>query len=450
MAAHGRFRYRTIEALQTAIHELGVDIPLQEDLSPLSRPVQIGHLVAPNSLAIHPMEGCDGQDDGSPSELTRRRYLRFAAGGAGLLWFEATAVVPEGRANERQLWIRPENVDSFASMLQEAHAVAEERPVTVLQLTHSGRYSKPGPPVIAYHHPYLPAGVSDGSMRVITDEEIEALEDRYVDAARLAFQAGFDAVDVKHCHRYLGSELLSAFTRPGRYGGSYENRTRFLKNIIRKIQAAVPGLVVTTRLNAYDAIPYPYGWGVSQENHLVPDLSEPKRLLRELHEMGVPMVNVSLGNPYYNPHIGRPFDDPIIGAYLPDEHPLVGVSRALGIAAELQRAVPAMVIVGTGYSWLRQHLGQVGAASIAQGRVTIVGVGREGFAHPNFARELLGKGELDFRQVCITCSKCTQIMRDNGTTGCVPHDKEIYQAIYDAGRAGKPKPEGRPVVRAHL
>lgn len=450
MATHAKFRYKTPDILQNAIDQLGVDVRLQEDLSPLAQPLQIGPLTTPNRLAIHPMEGCDGLEDGSPSDLTRRRYLRFAAGGAGLLWFEATAVVHEGRANPLQIWIRPENVDSFASMLKESLAVAEHRPVTVLQLTHSGRYSKPGPAVIAYHHPYLPAGVSDSNMRVIEDDEIEELEETYVQAARLAQQAGFDAVDIKHCHRYLGSELLSAHTRPGRYGGSYENRTRFLKNVVRKIQAKVPGLVVTTRLNVYDAMPYPFGWGVSQADHRIPDLTEPKRLVRELYEMGVPLVNATFGNPYYNPHVGRPFDEPIVGAYVPDEHPLEGVARGFHMVREIQQAVPQIVLVGTGYSWLRQHLGMAAAANIANGWVSMVGVGREAFAHPEFARELLTRGTLDFRKVCITCSKCTQIMRDGGTTGCVPHDKEIYDPIYKAGRDGKPVPEGKPAVAAHL
>jgi len=440
---HERFRFKTLEALVAKIEELGLDLPLEADPSPLSRRVRIGRKEAPNALAIHPMEGCDGTAEGKPDELTLRRYLRFARSGAGLLWFEATAVVREGRANPRQLLLLPENAADFAALRERALAAGREangssyEPFTVLQLTHSGRYSRPldrPAPILAHHDGVLDKvlGLPE-DYPLIRDEELDRLQDRYVEAARLAYQCGFDSVDIKSCHRYLISELLAAHTRPGRYGGSFENRIRLLLSVVRRIREELPALELTIRLNVYDGHPYPWGWGVSREDPGRPDLSEPLRLIGLLQEAGVAAINVTAGNPYLTPHINRPFDANVTGGHTPDEHPLQGVARLIHLARQVKQSYPDLVVVGTGYSWLRQYLGHMAAAIIRRGWADLVGVGREAFAYPDFARDLLTKGEMDPRRTCITCSRCTQIMRDHGRTGCVPFDKEVYGPIYREG-----------------
>lgn len=426
MAPHSKFRYRQPAAFLDAVQSLGLDLRWQEDLSPLSQPVRIGAKTTPNALAVQPMEGCDGTPDGAPGELTYRRYERFAAGGAGLLWLEATAVVPEGRANPRQLWLHRGTAAAFADLAARTYrAAGAARPVTILQLTHSGRYSRPvdrPAPIVAYHLP------SDNpEVRIITDDELAELEERYVEAAVLAGEAGFDGVDIKHCHRYLLNELLSARTRPGSYGGSYENRTRFICNVVTKIRRRAPSLLVGVRLNAYDGMDYPYGWGV-------PDLSEPIALVKTLRDLGVAIINVTAGNPYATPHINRPYDEPIIGGYVPGEHPLEGVHRLIHLARELQQAAPDLPMVGTGYSWLRNQFPHVAAANIAGGWIAIAGVGREAFSYPDFARDLLTTGRMDPRKTCITCSKCSQLMRDHTVSGCVPHDSDLYLPIYSQAR----------------
>jgi 2,4-dienoyl-CoA reductase-like NADH-dependent reductase (Old Yellow Enzyme family) len=312
------------------------------------------------------------------------------------------------------------------------------RPLTVLQLTFSGRYSKPDgkpAPVIAHHD-----GVLDKAMGIpedhplISDDELDALQDRWVEAAVLAQEAGFDAVDVKSCHRYLLSELLAAHTRPGKYGGSFENRTRLHYALVERIRDEVPGLMVTMRLNAYDGHPYPWGWGVDERDPLIPDLTEPIRFVRGLRERGMQMVNITAGNPYFTPHINRPYDLPVQGGRVPDENPLLGVARIVDVARQIKRAVPEMVIVATGYSWLRQFLGNAAAATIRRGDADLVGLGRGAFAYPDFARDLVIDGALAPKKCCITCSRCTQIMRDGGQTGCVVFDRQVYGPIYRAGQ----------------
>jgi NADPH-dependent glutamate synthase beta subunit-like oxidoreductase/2,4-dienoyl-CoA reductase-like NADH-dependent reductase (Old Yellow Enzyme family) len=442
---HAPFRLANLNDLKDAIQQLGLDIRVEENVSILAQTVSVAGQVIPNRMAIQPMEGCDGTADGAPNDLTFRRYKRFAAGGAGLLWFEACAVVPEGRANPRQLWIHQGTKDKFARLLEESKKAAAEsmgnqhRPFTVLQLTHSGRYSKPGDdpkPIIAYHDPILDAdrGISP-DYPLVTDEYLDSLEDAYVEAAKLAFEVGFDAVDIKACHRYLMNELLAAYTREGKYGGSYENRTRLLKNVVRRvIECAGPNGIVTCRLGIHDAHPYPYGWGMDPKEPMKPNLEEPKRLVRELYELGVPIINITMGNPYFNPHVNRPYDRPIEGGRYPEEHPLVGVGRLIGLTREIQKHVPEIVVVGSGYSWLRNLWPYVAAASIREGAMQIVGLGRQAFAYPGFAKEIIETGRLERRHTCITCSSCTQIMRDGGMTGCVPFDSEVYGPIYREGR----------------
>ncbi len=453
------FVYKTLEELARAAEESGADhVGFTGDSDDvrrvLGRPVRVGSFTVGNSIAIQPMEGCDGGLDGSPGELTFRRYQRFARGGAGLIWFEATAVRGDGRANTRQLWITPQNVSQFAR-LRELLGDA----LAPIQLTHSGRYSVPRR-IIAYHNPYIDRKTgTPADYPVIGDDELERLEDDYVRAAGLALDAGFQAVDIKAVHGYLISELLGAKSRPGRYGGPLENRVRLIRNVIGKIRAAYGRrLMIAMRMNAFDGVPYdrdpatglgvpcrfetpyPYGWGVSAADPLREDLSEVKQAIGWFREWGVELLNVSLGSPYYNPHIGRPFEKPDDGNYEQPEHPLAGVDRHFRIAAELQRAFPDLPVVGTGYSWLQKYAINAGAHNIAAGAVRFLGVGRGALAYPDFARDALDKGEIDERRCCKTLTYCTYLMRQKNhplgqfPTGCPPFDKEGYGEVIKVAR----------------
>ena len=450
------FRLRDTEDLKQLSKQLGVNVQAIEDVSILTQPVHAGELIIPNSMAVHPMEGCDGDSQGRPGKLTLRRYERFAAGGAGLIWAEATAVVPEGRANPRQLWIHEKNKGSFAEMVNMMRQTAvrsigpNHRPVIVLQLTHSGRYSKPeaaAHPIIPQRDPYrdplAPQPKPDPKRKsripddwpLVTDEYLDKLQDAYVEAARIAFEVGFDAVDVKACHGYLINELLGCRSRKGKYGGSFENRTRFPLEVIDKIhQQLGEDAVVTMRLGIYDAIPYPYGWAVDKDDYTKPDLSEPKKLIELLRQRGIGLINITIANPYYNPHVGRPFNEPIVGGYEEPEHPLVGVDRLVNLAGEIQKQFPDIAMVGTGYSWLRTLFANVAAANKTNNLISLVGAARMAFAYPDFAKDIITKGRMYPEKVCVSCSACTQIMRDGGTTGCVVRDNKVYGPIFEHGR----------------
>ena len=443
MASHEKFNFATLASLRGKIDELGVPVALAEDLAPLGKPVKIGGLSAPNAMAVLPMEGCDSNPDGSPSALVERRYLRFAGGGAGLLWWEACAVAQEGRANELQMMLTQDNIGRFAALLQEANVEAAQRngtgfrPVNVLQLTHSGRYSRPHghrpAPIIPQHDPILDprVGVTPHDS-VVTDAYLDDLIGCYVKSAKLAREAGFDGVDIKSCHRYLLSELLASYTRKGKYGGSFENRTRFLRDVIGAVRAATgPDFIIACRFNTFDAHPYPYGFGEDEKDLWAFDPAEPMALVRMLKDQGVGLLCNSAGNPYYiYPQATRPFDLPTPGTPMPEEHPLESVARLFGFTRMIQKEAGDVPVVGCGYTWLRQFLPNAGAANLAAGDCSFVGLGRSSFAYPDAPRDILLKGGMDADQCCVTCSKCTQIMRDHGTTGCVIRDAAVYAPLY--------------------
>ncbi len=442
MSQHKRFHLRDLGLLREELGELGLSLPIDEDLSILGDRVAVGTHEAPNRFVVQPMEGFDSTADGSPGDLSFRRYTRYAEGGSGLIWFEATAVLHEARSNPKQLCLHKGNVEVFARLVEQTRQAARKafrhEPVLVIQLTHSGRYSKPGGvprPIIAHHSPVLDLKHHlPKDHPLVTDEYLDQLQDTYVEAAKLAARAGFDGVDIKSCHRYLVSELLASHTREGKYGGSLENRSRLLRESLARIRGEVPEPFVTTRMNVYDAIPYPYGFGVDREDVHVPDLGEPITLIRQLRELGIPLINISVGNPYYNPHYGRPYDRPVAGVTVPDEHPLAGVVRLVHVTRQIQQAFADLPVVASGYGWLRHLMPYVAAGVIRRRWATLIGQGRGAFAYPDSPKDVLARGHMDPAKTCVTCSGCTQIMRDGTMTGCVVRDSEIYGLQYKLGR----------------
>lgn len=414
---------------------LNTNLPYSENTDILGQPISIKNKTIHNRLVCQPMEGCDGHADGTVGELTERRYERMAKGGSGLIWYEATAVLNEGRANPRQLFINEQNSDSFKRHVEQIKETGLKEngfePVVIMQATHSGRYSKPEgtpAPMIAYNNPIFEKNAPISSDRIVSDEYLDKVKEALVAGAALAEKAGFDGVDIKCCHRYLNSELLSAYERDGRYGGSLENRTRLFRESVKgAVDSCSKDFIVTSRLNIYDGFPYPYGFGVSKEGTLDVDLTEPLWLIKQLHELGVELLNITMGNPYFNPHVNRPFAQ---GPYTDEEHPLQGVARMLEGTSFIKQNVPDMKIICSGITYLGTAAPNVVSALIEQNKFDFAGFGRNTFAYPDFAKDILNQGSLDKNKCCICCSKCTEIMRAGGTPGCVIRDGETYLPIY--------------------
>ncbi len=428
--------YMTKEEFESQNLQLKTSLPYSENTDILGTEYRIGNKTVHNRLACQAMEGCDGTFDGKPDELTKRRYSRFAKGGVGIIWFEATAVLEEGRANPRQLYINENTLDRFKKQIEDIKETALKangyEPLIIMQATHSGRYSKPQgepAPLIAYNNPIFEKDNPISADRIVTDEYLDRVGEALVNGAVLAEKAGFDGVDIKCCHRYLNSELLSAYNRKGKYGGSFENRTRLLRESVKgAIESCSSDFLVSSRLNVYDGFPYPYGFGVSKNGGLEFDSTEPDWLIKELYKLGVRILNITMGNPYFNPHVNRPF---ALGGYVAGEHPLEGVARVLNGTAELKEKNPEMAVICSAVSYLGVAAPNVVSTFIEDGKFDFAGFGRTAFAYPDFANDILKNGCMDRNKICICCSKCTEIMRTKGgTPGCVIRDKEVYMPIY--------------------
>ena len=392
----------------------------------INEPIKIDRISFENRVVLQPMEGCDCNEDGSPSELTIAKYMKAARSCAGLVWFEANAVCPEGRTNPRQLMLTKENLPSFRALLKEMRRVAKEEcgvePLMILQLTHSGRQSIR--PMIAYRHPiYEEKRPADDSM-IVTDEYLDTLPALYAKSTLLAMEAGFDGVDVKSCHGYLLQELLSGFTREGRYGGSFENRIKLYMDCIRAVREVLPkDRLLTARLSVSDMVPKPYGFGTTEDNEL--DMTEPDRLVAAMVAEGIQLLNVTVGNPYYNPHVNRPYRK---GGYVAPESAEEGLARFEVIEKHLKEKFPSLPLVGSGLSYYREPLFEVSERQLCEGVCDLVGYGRMWLAYPNFYRDYLANA-FEPKKCCLACSKCTELMRAKRVSGCAVF-QEYYRNLY--------------------
>ncbi|HYE32925.1 MAG TPA: NADH:flavin oxidoreductase [Methylomirabilota bacterium] len=462
---------KSVSDFRGHVQSLGLNLPCDEAIvagseSPLAQPItkaQVNGKTIGNRFAIHPMEGWDGTTDGGVTEEMLRRWSRFGESGAKVIFGgEAMAVRPDGRANPNQIIINDQNKAGIARLREtlfarhkELYGKTEDL-VVGFQLTHSGRFCRPRDkkqmePRVAYRHPILDRKFKvESDAAVLTDTEIEELIQAYIKAAQIAADVGADFVDIKHCHGYLLHEFLGAHTRPGKYGGSFENRTRILREIISGIRASGNKIDIAVRLSAFDfvpfkpdpalsqpgklgpgipedyshCLPYKYGFGVNPENPVTYDLREPIQFVKLCAELGVKMLNLSAGSPYYNPHIQRPAAYPPSDGYQPAHDPLIDVARQLNVVREIKaQAPPQLIFIGTAYTYLQEYLPHVAQYVVREGWTDMVGLGRMALSYPAILSEAIANGAVAPRAICRTFSDCTTAPRNGLISGCYPLDR---------------------------
>lgn len=464
--------FKTAEAFREHLKELGLDLKVDDAIlpapeSPLAQSVEYHGRKIGNRWCILPMEGWDCLPDGSPSDLTRRRWLHFAESGAKLLFgCEACAVMESGKSNTRQLMITPATMPKLKALCSEMrlrHAMkfgtADDLYIG-LQLTHSGRYSHPHDDaklesVTAYCHPLLDERFHCTAANVVSDAGLRNIIRHFIAAAKLAKEAGFDFVDVKMAHGYLGHELLSAFERPGEFGGSFENRTRFFREIVEGIYREVPGLEIGTRFSIFDCLPFEKGpdkVGIPMERNGVGvgnykyafggdgtglgyDLTEPIQFLELCRSLGVELIGTTVCSPYYNPHFQRPAYYPVSDGYLPPEDPVVGAARQIDAVTKVKAHFKGtgMLFVGSGYTCLQEFLPQVGQPAVRSGKTDFVGIGRMVIAYPELPADSLKGGPLVTKHICRTFGDCTTAPRGGMVSGCYPLD-DFYKSRPESER----------------
>jgi NADPH2 dehydrogenase len=457
---------KTYADFQSYLSSLETTLPMDEHLitgddSPFGEKyvLRSGKTIG-NRFSILPMEGWDGTTDGMPSEHSRRRWYNFAISGAKLLWgCEAVAVRHEGRANPNQLLIHRDNADVYKGMFEQLYNDHRNKfgnaddLLVGFQLTHSGRFCKPNDkkrmePQILYPHPVLNRkfGLSS-DYPVMTDDYIDRLIEDFVKASKLVAAAGYHFVDIKHCHGYLGHEFLSATERPGKYGGSFENRTRFLREIVTGIRAEAPQLDVGVRLSAFDYVPfkpgedqmgvpeqtggsYGYAFGGDPSGTRI-DYEEPFKFLQLLRFLDIELLCTTAGSPYYNPHIQRPALFPPSDGYQPPEDPLVGVARQLEATAVIKKAFPDLAVVGSAYSYLQEWLPNVAQNVLREKGADFIGLGRMVLSYPEMPDDILSHRSLKREKLCRTFSDCTTAPRNGMLSGCFPLDP-YYKSMAEA------------------
>ena len=460
-------KHRSVEAFREHFRSLAPELDCDDEIlapdGPLQCPIEVdGHVLA-NRFVTHPMEGWDGTADGRPTDLTRRRWRNFGRSGAKLIWGgEAFAVQEDGRANPHQLYRNP-SVDIVGDLtalrheIREGHAEIGESPEELwmgLQLTHSGRYACPDgkpAPMAAVANPTLDARMKDkAEVQVASDLELGDIVESYVASARLARDAGFDFVDVKCCHGYLLHEMLGARERPGPYGGSLENRMRLFREIVERIRTDCPGLAIAVRISISDILPHsadaasgigtpardvdaygPHSFGLHAGDDELPDLTEPIEVLSAIQELGIQLVNITIGSPYYCPHVQRPAAYPPSDGYQPPEDPLASVIRHLRVVRACKERFSELVMVGSGYSYLQEYLPHVAQQQIQKGYVDMVGLGRMLLVYPDMIRDILRGEPLERTRICRTFSECTTAARHGLPSGCYPLDPH-YKAMPEA------------------
>ncbi|OGP78487.1 MAG: hypothetical protein A2V86_15665 [Deltaproteobacteria bacterium RBG_16_49_23] len=397
------------------------------NLKMLSSPIQIGGKNAQNRIVNQPMECNDGDAEGNPTQRTFERYRRLAEGGAGIIVVESLAITYESRARKNQLKISEETAKSLERLVKEMREV-NPKPLILFQINHSGRVSGAAFSKVVSLYP-----TGDPDIHLLTEEEIGKIKEMFVKAAIIARQVGADGIDFKHCHGYLCGEMLRpANTRPDRYGGDFENRTRFFRETTEKIKKAIDtkNFLMGVRYSFYEGIPG--GLGTAGPEEVEEDLFEPLRFAKMVEEMGMDYINISAGIPAITPEIVRPTKN------YPE-----GVYRHFGWAKTVKRLV-RIPVIGSGYSYLRDGKNDLKQSdplkksflywaekNLKKGHVDLVGIGRQSLADPLFAKKFLSDdvAKVNF---CTACGGCSVLLRSQAEVGCTVYNdyyKEVLKKI---------------------
>ena len=394
----------------------------------LFQPIQIGPLTAQNRIVINAMECCDSDEEGNPSEKTYRRYQRYFEGNAGVIVLEAITVTYESRARKTQLSVMPHNQKALTKFVSEMKKV-NDKPIFLWQLTASGELSHPDFSRRVCVKP-LPGFGGD----VIDEDYIENTIEQFVLAAKIARDCGADGIDTKLCHGYLGSQLLRPYNdRKWKYGGSWENRTRFAYEIYERIGKAIndPNFLVGSKVSIWEG--FPGEQGTAGPTSSVMDLTESIDLVKGIEACGAKFIIQSAGSPSITLALSQPDRDlPFVDAYL--HHTF---QKAVSDAVK-----PETVVIGSAYSVFRNGKNKFNAVkkpdessleywankNIKEGVTDMITIGRQSLADCYLPIKLQ-EGRRDEIKWCTCCDNCIEFLIRQENTGCATYEKEYTDAL---------------------
>lgn len=392
----------------------------------LLEPVKIGPRVAQNRFFVQAMETNMEDPSGNPSEETTQRYCDLAAGEAGLITLEAITVTRESRARDNQLTIMPQNQEPLTKFMDKVHA-ANPKSLIVFQLTHSGELSNP-----AFSRRVTPNPLPGYGGDVLTEDDVAHIMDDFVQAAKIAYDAGADGIDLKLCHGYFGSQMIRPYNdRNWKYGGSWENRTRFPYELMERIRKAVPdkNFLIGSKISAWEG--FPGGFGTEGPHSPIMDLTEPLDLIKGLEERGASYIVQSAGSPSITVSLTQADKHVPYFAYLHQYW-----------AKEFRKALkPETVVIGSNFSPFRS--GKNGLCAVTEEESNLlnysewcvendvcdmIGLGRQSFADP-FLPKKVREGKLDEIKYCLLCDSCLELLIQQSKVGCVAFDKKAHEEL---------------------
>ena len=392
--------------------------------TPLARPIHIGHRLAKNRFLIQPMECCDATLSGSFSEDTLRRYDALFRGGAGVVVMESVTLQYKSRSTRHQLLLDPKDPLNRAAWEDFVRDKKLHYPNTLLlvQLTHSGELSNDrfSERVCVKPHPNYGGTLID-------EDYIDQIIHDYAEACRFLAYIGVDGVDLKFCHGYLGSQLVRPYNdRRWKYGGSFENRSRFAYDLIERVRFIVPheSFLLGAKVSIFDEMPG--GQGHAGPNSAALDLAESVQFCKGLEFRGANFIIETLGG------VGCGWN-----LMSPSKKNPEAVHQHIAAARLLRKNLkPETTVICSGLSLLRngennglpdEDLFQMGNDCIKQGDFDMIGLGRQSFADPLLPRKYL-EDNINNINWCTCCNCCSTLFGHEQHTGCVLYNPPYTKA----------------------
>ena len=392
----------------------------------LLEPIKVGPRTLQNRFFIQAMETNMEDPTGNPSENTTNRYVDLAKGEAGLITLEAISVTRESRARDNQLMIMPQNLKPLTAFMDKVHA-ANPKSVVVFQLTHSGELSEP-----SFSRRVTPNPLPGYGGELLTEDDVAHIMDEFVTSAKIAYDCGADGIDLKLCHGYLGSQMIRPHNdRNWKYGGSWENRTRFPYELMERIRKEIPdeNFLIGSKISAWEG--FPGGFGTEGPHSPVMDLTEPIDLIKGLEERGASYIVQSAGSPGITVSLTQC-----------DKHvPYFSYLHQYWAKEFRKHMRPETVLIGSNFSPFgngnnglcavtpeESNLLDFGQWCIEDGVCDMIALGRQSLADPYLPKKVR-EGKIEDIHFCRLCDACLELLIQQSPVGCVVNNKFAAETL---------------------